>query len=118
MLELKKYYRAVPLFGYDYKIEEIEAYGPPCNGFLSGKEAKADFLEAQKLALSKHNQILKGLESLRKKLDVDFRFDYFMAGDTYGIDECGYYIGLSVNTYDFKFVQDGRILPPEMPRRR
>ena len=106
MLEVKKYYRAVPLFGSDYKIEEINAYGTPHNGFLSKKEAKADFLKAQKLAVSQYNQILKGLKSLRKKLDVDFRFDYFVEGDTYGIYEDGSYIGFPINGYDFKFLQE------------
>lgn len=105
MKELTKYYRVKPLYNSDYKIEELKLYGRGCNCFLTREEAETDFLEAQKIALSKYGKVLEGFEILRKKLDIEFFFDYFMEGDTYGIYEDGCYIGFSVNDYDFKFLQ-------------
>lgn len=105
MKELKKYYRVVPLYNSNYKIEELKLYGPSRNCFLSKDEAEIDFLKAQKIALHKYSRVLEGLDRVRKELDIDFYFDYYMEGDTYGIYEDGCYIGLTVNDYNFKFLQ-------------
>lgn len=108
MKELKTYYRVIPLYDSNYKIEKLQLYG--CNRnrncFLSEEEAKVDFLKAQEIALSKYNQILEGLEELKKKLNINFYFDYFMEGDTFGIDKDGMCINISINGYDFEFLQE------------
>lgn len=103
--ELKRYYRAIPLYGSNYKIEELNLYGRNQNCFLSREEAEDDFLKSQEIALSKYSQILDGLETLREKLCVDFHFDYYMEGDTHGIYEEGGYIAFTINGYNFKFLQ-------------
>lgn len=105
MKELTKYYRVKPLYNSDYKVEELKLYGPGRNCFLSGEEAEDNFLKTQKIALSKYEQVLEGLETLRGKLGIKFFFDYYMKGDTHGIYEDGGYIGFSINDYDFKFLQ-------------
>lgn len=104
-MEYKKYYRVQPTFDTDYKIEELNLIGRNKNCFLSKKEAEKDFFKAQKIAIKKINQVLEGLQQLRKDLEIDFDFDYYMEGDLYGIYEDGLYISIPVNGYEFKFLQ-------------
>lgn len=104
MKELKKYYRAEAKCNSDHKIVEREMYSQG-NWFLTKEEAKADFLRAYEIAENKYNKLLSAFSKIREELDIDFCFDYYMEGDTYGIYESGCYISFRVNGYEFKFLQ-------------
>lgn len=46
---------------------------------------------------------MNAIEKIKEEI-IDFRFDYYMKGDTYGIYEEGSYIGIIVERYEFKFL--------------
>ena len=82
----KTYYRVEPKFDNDYKVVKKELYK-----------------KAYQVAADKHSQIMNAIEKIKEEI-IDFRFDYYMEGDTYGIYEDGSYIGITVERYEFKFL--------------
>ena len=95
----KTYYRVEPKFDNDYKVVKKELYNKGINCFLTEEDAVRHYKKAYQVAADKHSQIMNAIEKIN-----DFRFDYYMEGDTYGIYEDGSYIGITVERYEFKFL--------------
>ncbi|MDF2879543.1 MAG: hypothetical protein K0R54_100 [Clostridiaceae bacterium] len=105
-MEKKKYYRFENESedSNNFILKEKLLYGANRNCFISKEEAKTHFEDANKIALEKYKNIMNGINKLKESLG-DFSYDYFMCGDTYGIESDGMYIHFEVNGYDFQFPQ-------------
>lgn len=105
-MEKKKYYRFENESegSNNFILKEKFLYGANKNCFTSKEEAETHFKEAYKIALEKYENIVNGINKLKESLG-DFSYDYFMCGDTYGIDSDGMYIEFEVNGYNFMFPQ-------------
>ena len=107
MKEKELYYR------YEHKTENSDTfvlkekmlYGAGLNCFKNKEDATKHFKNAEEIAQEKYSKIMDGIEKL-KDLVGDFSYNYFMSGDTYGIEEDGLYISFEVNGYNFTFSQD------------
>lgn len=106
-MEKKLYYqyKNKSVGGNEFVLVEKWLYGAGINCFLTKEEAKAHFLEAIKIASKKYDKIMKGIDKLKESLG-DFTFDYYMCGDTYGIDSDGMYLTFEVNGYIFRYPQN------------
>ena len=102
-MEKSLYYKEEPKFDNDYKIVKKELYSEGINCFPTKEEAIRHYKKAFQVAADKHSQIMNAIEKIKEEI-IDFRFDYYMKGDTYGIYEEGSYIGIIVERYEFKFL--------------
>lgn len=102
-MEKSLYYKVEPKFDDDYKVVKKELYGKGVNCFSTEEEAVRHYKKAYQVAADKHSQIMNAIEKIKEEI-IDFRFEYYMEGDTYGIYEDGSYIGITVERYEFKFL--------------
>lgn len=86
----------------DFKLQEKLLYNAGRNCFILKEEADVHFTESHEIALKKYENIMNGIGKLKELLGY-FRYDYFVLGDTYGIEQEGMYIEFEVNGYWFKF---------------
>lgn len=105
-MEKKKYYKYENETPGDnnFILKEKLLYGAGKNCFPSEEEAKTHFEKANEIALAKYENIMNGINELKKSLG-DFSYEYFMCGDTHGIYSDGMYISFEVNGYEFNFPQ-------------
>lgn len=96
-MEKKMYYRYEneSINSNIFVLKEKLLYSAGKNCFISKKEAKVHFKKANEAALIKYKKIMNGIGQLKESLG-GFRYDYFMIGDTYGIESEGMYIELEV----------------------
>lgn len=106
-MEKVLYYRIDPKFNDNYVVIKRELYRKGINYFSTEEEAVKHYKKAYKIAIEKHSQIMEAIAEIKENI-IDFKFDYYMEGDTFGIYEDGSYIGITVNGYDFKFKNSGR----------
>jgi hypothetical protein len=106
ILEKKIYYRFENKSegSNNFVLKEKLLYGANRNCFKTKEEAKTHFEEANKIAQEKYEKIMDGIHKLKESLG-DFSYDYFVRGDTHGIDADGMYITFEVNGYEFEFPQ-------------
>lgn len=102
-MERVLYYRVEPKFNNDYNVVKKELYRKGINCFLTENEAVNHYKKAYKIAEDKQIQIMNAIEKIKKEI-IDFRFDYYMEGDTFGIYEDGAYLSINVEGYKFKFL--------------
>lgn len=84
---------------YSPKSDTVSIIGNTDNMNIWLHETRPD------MTTDKYNQLLKAFAKIKEDMDLDFSFDYYMEGDTYGIYDEGCYISFLVNGYEFKFSQ-------------
>lgn len=103
-MEKTLYYKVEPRFDGRYKIKELKLYRKGVNCFPTKEDALKHYRKAYKTAVNKYNQVMDAIAKIKEEI-VDFRFDYYTDGDTYGIFEEGSYIEIIVENYEFRFLQ-------------
>lgn len=103
-MEKKMYYSCEPNIRGSFDMKSRMMYGANKNWFLSKEEALIDYNKALVVAQEKYNNILNAISKIKETLG-DFSFEYYMIGDTYGIDDSGMYLSFEIDGYEFKFPQ-------------